>query len=99
MSESIKQTIRSFIVENFLFGDEAALPGDAESLIAGGIIDSTGVSNSLPSLRSSSASPLQTATSCRPISTRSTPLPAMSVATLPQRPPPEEMSPCGSSAS
>ncbi len=43
MSESIKQTIRSFIVENFLFGDEAALPTDADSLIAGGIIDSTGV--------------------------------------------------------
>jgi acyl carrier protein len=43
MSAATSQAIRSFIVENFLFGDEAGLPADQDSLIAGGIIDSTGV--------------------------------------------------------
>lgn len=43
MAEDTKQVIRSFMVENFLFGDEASLPVDTDSLIAGGIIDSTGV--------------------------------------------------------
>lgn len=43
MTEDTKGIIRSFMVENFLFGDEASLPVDGDSLIAGGIIDSTGV--------------------------------------------------------
>jgi acyl carrier protein len=43
MSEDTKRIMRAFIVENFLFGDEASLPADGDSLIAGGIIDSTGV--------------------------------------------------------
>ncbi len=43
MTEDTKGIIRSFMVENFLFGDEASLPADGDSLIAGGIIDSTGV--------------------------------------------------------
>lgn len=43
MIEKTFQAVRTFIVESFLFGDQAALPADNESLIAGGIIDSTGV--------------------------------------------------------
>lgn len=43
MADNTKQAIRAFILESFLFGDEAGLPGDADSLIESGIIDSTGV--------------------------------------------------------
>ena len=35
--------IRSFIVSNFLFGDTSRVPGDTESLLAAGVVDSTGV--------------------------------------------------------
>ena len=38
-----KDDIRSFIVENFLFGDEGAMISDDSSLIENGIVDSTGV--------------------------------------------------------
>jgi acyl carrier protein len=37
------QTIRAFIVENFLFGDTTVDLADHVSLIEAGIIDSTGV--------------------------------------------------------
>ena len=40
--EKIKTKIRSFIVENFLFGDDNGLKGDT-SFLDEGIIDSTGV--------------------------------------------------------
>ena len=41
---SIKQTIRRYVLENFLFtDDESALKKDDDSFLAGGIIDSTGV--------------------------------------------------------
>ena len=43
MSETTKQAIRSFIVESFLFGEDAGMPADQDSLIEGSIIDSTGV--------------------------------------------------------
>ncbi|MGQ8634124.1 acyl carrier protein [Agrobacterium sp. DKPNP3] len=43
MTGTTSLAVRTFILENFLFGDEAALPADNQSLIAGGIIDSTGV--------------------------------------------------------
>lgn len=43
MHEDIKRTVRSFMVENFLFGDASAMPEDGGSLLEGGIIDSTGV--------------------------------------------------------
>ena len=43
MTKPIKDTVRDYIVENFLFGDAAAMPADGESLLEGGIIDSTGV--------------------------------------------------------
>jgi acyl carrier protein len=36
-------TIRAFIVESFLFGDDSAMPGDDASLIENEIIDSTAV--------------------------------------------------------
>ena len=35
--------IRAFIVENFLFGDEAAAPRPEQSLVESGLVDSTGV--------------------------------------------------------
>jgi acyl carrier protein len=39
----LNDQIRSFIVENFLFGDEGALASDDQSLMDTGIIDSVGV--------------------------------------------------------
>ena len=38
-----KQQIKAFILQNFLFSDDPAAVGDQDSLIQGGIIDSTGV--------------------------------------------------------
>jgi acyl carrier protein len=40
--DDIKGDVRGFIESNFLFGGSASL-GDADSLIEGGVIDSTGV--------------------------------------------------------
>ena len=43
MTEQIRAAIRTFVVENFLFGDEShPLPGDL-SLIDNDLIDSTGI--------------------------------------------------------
>ena len=43
MTEQIRAAIRTFVVENFLFGDESRpLPGDL-SLIDNDLIDSTGI--------------------------------------------------------
>lgn len=39
----VKEQIRSFIIENFLFGQEDAALGDDDSFLESGIIDSTGV--------------------------------------------------------
>jgi acyl carrier protein len=39
----IKDTIRSFIIENFLFGDTSQPIADGTSLIDNGYVDSTGV--------------------------------------------------------
>ena len=39
----LPQTIRAFIVENFLFGDTSVDLADELSLIEAGIVDSTGV--------------------------------------------------------
>lgn len=39
----IKQTIRHYILENFLFTDDESALTDGDSFLAGGIIDSTGV--------------------------------------------------------
>ena len=43
MTETAHSAIRAFMIESFLFGDESGLPADNESLIANGIVDSTGV--------------------------------------------------------
>ncbi|PWJ86195.1 acyl carrier protein [Pseudaminobacter salicylatoxidans] len=43
MSDAIKNEIRAFIVENFLFGDDTAPLADDQSLIASDLVDSTGI--------------------------------------------------------
>lgn len=42
-TDTITSQIRGFIVTNFLFDDASEMPGDDESLLERGIIDSTGV--------------------------------------------------------
>ncbi len=43
-SESqVRTELRQFIVENFLMGDASALPGDSDSFLETGVIDSTGM--------------------------------------------------------
>jgi acyl carrier protein len=39
----LRENIRAYIVENFLFGDASPLESDAMSLLDNGIIDSVGV--------------------------------------------------------
>ncbi len=39
----VKEQVRQYIIENFLFGDESPLENDSMSLLDGGIIDSVGV--------------------------------------------------------
>lgn len=39
----VSSQVRQFVLTNFLFGDAARLPGDADSLLASGVMDSTGV--------------------------------------------------------
>jgi len=39
----LRQAIKTYIVENFLFGDAEPLTSDSMSLLDNGIIDSTGV--------------------------------------------------------
>ncbi len=41
--EDIKQVVREFIVENFLFGDDSVNFSEEESLMDRGLIDSTGI--------------------------------------------------------
>lgn len=43
MSEAIKSQVRTFIVENFLFGDDAYHLGDELSLVESDLVDSTGI--------------------------------------------------------
>lgn len=38
-----RDQVRAFIVNNFLFGDEGQLPGDDDSLMRSGVVDSTGI--------------------------------------------------------
>jgi acyl carrier protein len=42
-SLSIAATVRAFIVENFLLGDESAKIAETDSFIKNGIVDSTGI--------------------------------------------------------
>jgi acyl carrier protein len=39
----LRESIRGYIIENFLFGDASPLQGDGISLLDNGIIDSVGV--------------------------------------------------------
>jgi acyl carrier protein len=39
----IRAELTEFIVENYLFGDIARMPGDDDSFVEQGIIDSTGI--------------------------------------------------------
>lgn len=43
METEIGAQLRSFICANYLFGDESRVPGDHDSLVETGIVDSTGV--------------------------------------------------------
>lgn len=43
MTQTIKDKVRTFIIENFLFGDTSYELADTASLIENDIIDSTGV--------------------------------------------------------
>ena len=43
MDSELKEKIRAYILENFLFGDTTRTFGDWDSLLGKGIIDSTGV--------------------------------------------------------
>lgn len=39
----VREDLVEFIVDNFLFGDASKIPGDGDSLIETGIVDSTGI--------------------------------------------------------
>ena len=43
MTDTIKDAVKAFVIENFLFGDTSNPLADSDSLIENGIIDSTGV--------------------------------------------------------
>lgn len=43
MEDQVRNQVREFVLNNFLFGDSGRLPGDADSLLAAGVVDSTGV--------------------------------------------------------
>ncbi|MDR7219921.1 acyl carrier protein [Aminobacter aminovorans] len=43
MTQQIKDTVKAFIIDNFLFGDTSYALADDVSLIESGVIDSTGV--------------------------------------------------------
>ena len=40
---SHRQTIKRFILKNFLFSDDDSAIGDQDSLVRGGVLDSTGI--------------------------------------------------------
>jgi acyl carrier protein len=43
VEEQVRAELTEFIVTNYLFGDVDRTPGDDDSLVEGGVIDSTGV--------------------------------------------------------
>lgn len=43
MTDAVKDSIRTFIIDNFLFGDTSQDIADDTSLIENGFVDSTGV--------------------------------------------------------
>ena len=42
-NHDIENEVRSFIVENFLFGDSSAAPKADQPLVQSGLVDSTGI--------------------------------------------------------
>lgn len=43
MDDVVLTRVRGFVVTNFLFGDTSKVPGDSESLLQSGVVDSTGI--------------------------------------------------------
>ncbi|QNF93478.1 acyl carrier protein [Janibacter sp. YB324] len=43
MGDNVLGEVRQFILTNFLFGEASKMPGDSDSLLASGVLDSTGV--------------------------------------------------------
>lgn len=43
MDEQIRTELIDFVVANYLFGDVGRTPADGDSLVEGGVIDSTGI--------------------------------------------------------
>lgn len=43
MEKRVPEQLRGFVLDNFLFGDEARIPAGGASLLGNGVIDSTGV--------------------------------------------------------
>jgi acyl carrier protein len=43
MDLQVRTKVIDFIVANYLFGDASRMPGDDESLIESGVVDSTGI--------------------------------------------------------
>jgi acyl carrier protein len=39
----VRAELTEFIISNYLFGDSISAPSDVDSLVGGGIIDSTGI--------------------------------------------------------
>lgn len=40
---SVEQEIRQFVIDNFLYGETERVPGNDDSLLEQGIVDSTGI--------------------------------------------------------
>jgi acyl carrier protein len=43
VEQQVKSDLREFVGTNYLFGDHARIPGDDDSLLESGVLDSTGV--------------------------------------------------------
>ncbi len=43
MTEALEATIRNFVVQNFLYGDQTRPLGNDDSFLETGIVDSTGI--------------------------------------------------------
>lgn len=43
MDTQVRAELVDFVVNNYLFGAEAGMPGDEDSLVEAGVIDSTGI--------------------------------------------------------
>lgn len=41
--QQVRERIAGFVLNDLLFGDEARMPSDSDSLLGSGVIDSTGV--------------------------------------------------------